>query len=176
MADEGITAGDGAPTMTTELTVGQQMHTFSNVIYGHFFGRSQQPFGITLAEWRVLRCIIHHPTTSQGEIASSERLNAMSVSRAVAALRRKGLIEVESDPEDRRRSMLSATDLGIELGADVVDRERSVYEHVFTELPPQDLAQLAELLDRIDPMLQAALPAHPPARRDWATALEKNLS
>ncbi|MEM7325838.1 MAG: MarR family transcriptional regulator [Actinomycetota bacterium] len=179
MSDERTTAasGCGEAAMTTEWTVGQRMHTFSNVIYGHFFSRSEQPFGVTLPEWRVLRSLVVDPGASQGEIAAAESLNVMSVSRAVAGLRRKGLVAVDSDPDDRRRSILSITELGAELGQDIVDRERLVYEHVFSALAEEDLQQMHDLLDRINPTIEAAsFPPSPETNRDWPTVISENLA
>lgn len=171
-------AGHGSvnETMTIERTLAQHIHAFSNMISGHFFRRTEQPFGVGLPEWRVLRSVLLSPGCSQGEIAISEGLNVMNVSRAVAGLRRKGLIEVEADPEDRRRTMLSATDIGEELGSDMADRERLVYEHVFSVLRRDEIEQLDELLDRVNTSLRVTeLPDPPPASRDWAAVISAHV-
>ncbi len=162
--------------MTVERTVGQRIHAFSNMISGCYFHRTERPFRVSLPEWRVLRSVILTPGIAQGEVATSEGLNVMNVSRAVAGLRRKGLIDVEADPEDRRRTMLSATDTGRELGADIADRERLVYEHVFSVLSQDEVQRLDELLDRVNSSLRTTpLPDPPPASRDWAAVIEANV-
>lgn len=167
---------DGQPELCRELTVGQRMHTFSNVVYGHFYSRSEQPFGITLREWRVLRSLLVTSGVSQGDIAGAEQLNVMSVSRSVSTLRRKGLVVVEADPEDRRRTVVSISELGVELAQDVMARERQVYEHLFSALPDEDLRLLHDLLDRINPAIDAAaLPPPPETDRDWPEVISQNL-
>ncbi|NNC80566.1 MAG: winged helix-turn-helix transcriptional regulator [Acidimicrobiales bacterium] len=161
--------------MTVERMLGQRIHAFSNMITGHFYRRTEQPLGVSLPEWRVLRSVLLHPGTSQGEVAGLEGLNVMNVSRAVAGLRRKGLVDVQPDPEDRRRTMLSATEVGEGIGADIATREGMVYEHVFSVLSRDEVEHLDEVLDRVNEALrEVALPDPPPASRDWAAVIEEN--
>lgn len=166
----------GDEGFTIERRLGQRMHAFSNTISGHFYRRTEQPFGISLPEWRVLRSVIVHPGISQAEIAVSEGLNVMNVSRAVAGLRRKQLLEVEADPDDRRRSMLSATETGRAIGADIAVRERTIYEHIFSVLSPDEVEQLDKFLDQVNANLREVdLPTPPAPSQDWAAIIKANL-
>ena len=169
------TTDDSAPPeryLTSEWVLGQRIHTFSNMISGHFFRRTEQPFGVSLPEWRVLRSVLLEPGVSQGEIAVAQGLNVMNVSRAVAGLRKKGLIEAAPDPEDRRRTMLSSTELGEEIGSDINARERLVYDHVFAVLNEDEVSHLSQLLDRVNTaMRDEGLPDPPSPSRDWAAVL-----
>ncbi len=171
---------DSAPPqhhLTTERMLGQRIHAFSNMISGHFYRRTEQPFGVSLPEWRVLRSVLLEPGVTQAEIALAQGLNVMNVSRAVAGLRKKGLIEAAPDPEDRRRTMLSSTDLGREIGSDINARERLVYDHVFDVLSEDEVAELNQLLDRVNTALRGrGLPDPPPPSRDWAEALKPHTN
>lgn len=159
--------------LTAERKLGQQIHAFSNMISGHFYHRTEQPFGVSLPEWRVLRSVLLQPGVSQGEIALAQGLNVMNVSRAVAGLRRKGLVETEQDPADRRRTMLSATPLGRDIGSDINAREQMVYDHLFSALKPDEVAQLNELLGRVNKMMREdGLPDPPAPSADWAKRLQ----
>lgn len=161
--------------LTPERMLGQRIHAFSNMISGHFFRRTEQPFGVSLAEWRVLRSVLLEPGTSQGEIASVQGLNVMNVSRAVAGLRTKGLIEANPDPEDRRRTQLSGTDMGYDIGQDINARERLVYDHLFSVLSEDEVTQLNELLARVNTAVRKDdLPDPPLPSQDWAAILEAN--
>jgi len=152
-----------------ERVVGRRMHIFSNTIQGSFYKRTEQPFGISLSEWRVLRGIIFEPGRSQVEVAAAEALNVMNVSRAVAGLRRKGLAEVETDPDDGRRSLLFPTGLAEDLALDMLERERVMYEHVYSCLDEAELRELDELLARVNRFVATTeLPAPPEASRDWS--------
>lgn len=161
--------------LTVERLLGQRIHAFSNMISGHFFRRTEQPFGVSLPEWRVLRSVLLESGISQGEIAVAQGLNVMNVSRAVAGLRRKGLVEAVPDPEDRRRTMLSSTEVGRAIGSDINGRERLVYDHVFAVLSNDEVTQLSELLDRVNSaMRNEGLPDPPPPTQDWAAVLERS--
>ncbi len=163
--------------LTSERLLGQRIHAFSNMISGHFFRRTEQPFGVSLPEWRVLRSVLLQPGVSQGEIALSQGLNVMNVSRAVAGLKKKGLVEANPDPEDRRRTMLTSTKAGQEIGSDINARERIVYDHVFAILSKDEVSQLSELLDRVNvEMRDNGLPDPPPPSQDWAAVLQAKLN
>lgn len=163
--------------LTAERLLGQRIHAFSNMVAGHFFRRTEQPFGVTLAEWRVLRSVLRDPGTSQGEIATDQGLNVMTVSRAVAGLRTKRLIETKPDPEDRRRTQLSPTAAGRDIGTEISARERLVYDHVFSVLSNDEVSQFNDLLERVNSVLREdGLPEPPPPSRDWAAVLEADKS
>lgn len=171
------TPDEHAKELTIERMLGQRMHAFSNMISGNFYRRTEQPFGIGLPEWRVLRSAIIAPGTSQVEIASVEGLNVMNVSRAVAGLRRKGLLDAQPDPADRRRSKLYPTELGAAMGEDIGARERAIYEHVFSVLSRAEVEQLDKVLDLVNTGLRSSeLPEPPPASRDWRAAIDANLA
>lgn len=161
--------------MTPGRVLGQRIHAFSNIISSHFYARTEVPFGISLSEWRVLRSVILSAGTAQTEIASWEGLNVMNVSRAVAGLKRKGLVEIRQDPSDRRRTMLFPTERGADIGLEIAERERLVYDHVFDLLSDEELAQLDGLLGRVNEALrERTLPDPPAPTRDWAAVLEDN--
>jgi DNA-binding MarR family transcriptional regulator len=165
---------DGTTGVSAERRLGQRVHAFSNMVSASYYQRTEKPFGVALAEWRVLRSTIIAPGISQGEIATAEGLNVMTVSRAVASLRRKGLLEARPDPEDRRRSLLSPTDLGRRVGVDIGAREQTVYEHVFSVLSGDELVLLDELLHRVNTKLREEdLPPPPPASEPWGELIAK---
>jgi len=163
--------------LTPERLLGQSIHAFSNMISGHFFRRTEQPFGVSLPEWRVLRSVLLQAGISQGEIALNQGLNVMNVSRAVAGLKKKGLVEANPDPEDRRRTMLTPTGVGQEVGSDINARERLVYDHVFAVLTKDEVSELSELLDRVNKaMRDNGLPDPPPPSQDWAAVLDSKVN
>lgn len=166
-----------ATELRGERRLGHRMHTFSNMVQSHYYGRTEQPLGIALPEWRVLRAAILRPGISQAAVATGEGINVMNVSRAVAGLKRKGLIEVKSDPEDRRRTMLVATDLGRELSADIGARETKTYEHIFSVLSESEQRTLDDLLARVNDHVQhGELPPPAPPSRDWVTVLGEDTA
>jgi len=162
---DGVT---GIP-VTVERSLGHNIHIFSNMIQASFYKRTEEPLGITRPEWRVLRSVVFSPGRSQAEVAAAEALNVMNVSRAVAGLRRKGLVEAAPDPTDGRRTLLTATDLAHELALDMIERERVMYEHLFAVLEPHEREQAEQLLTRVNAHIRSSeLPPAPAPSRDWA--------
>lgn len=167
------TIPDLSEGLTAERRAANRIHAFSNMISGIFYGRIEQPLGISLSEWRVLRTILLRPGLSQAEVAADQGLNVMNVNRAVAGLREKRLVTMESDPADRRRTMLWATDLGKELGADMGERETAMYEHVFEVLSPREVQLLDEMMLRVNNSFKTReLPQVLSPSRDWARVLD----
>jgi len=170
MNDTGETPGDVTKIpLTVERSLGHNIHIFSNMIQASFYKRTEEPLGITRPEWRVLRSVVFSPGRSQADVAAAEAMNVMNVSRAVAGLRRKRLVDVEPDPADGRRSLLTATALAHELARDMVERERVMYEHLFSVLEPHERDEAERLLSRVNDHIRLSeLPPAPPPSRDWA--------
>ncbi len=170
----GSEVGQEANGLSVERTLGQRIHVFSNMTSGNYYGRTELVFGVSLPEWRVLRSVLLQPDISQVEVATAEGLNVMNVSRAVAGLRRKTLIEVRTDPDDGRRSLLFATSLGEEIGAEIAAREQLVYETVFGVLGAEEIEQLDTYLGLVNQNLRdMGLPDAPPPSRDWVAVLDE---
>lgn len=161
--------------LNAERSAANRIHAFSNMLSGIFYGRIEQPLGISLPEWRVLRTILLSPGISQAEVASDQGLNVMNVSRAVAGLRDKRLVTVESDPSDRRRTVLLATSFGEDLAADMSERETVMYEHVFNVLSAEEVELLNDMMLRVNDGFKARdLPQPLSPTRDWATELDSD--
>jgi MarR family transcriptional regulator, transcriptional regulator for hemolysin len=67
---------------------------------------------ITIDQWLVLNTIETNPHVSQLEIADRVFKDAASVTRIVDLLIRKGYLQRQSHPVDRRRFTLELTNLG----------------------------------------------------------------
>lgn len=168
------TADSKQADATLERRLGLQLHAFSNMVAGTFYQRTEVPFGLSLSEWRVLQEAIASPNTSQGKVAIEHGLNVMTVSRAVSGLLRKGLIVVRPDPDDRRRRLLDPTPLGIDLGADIAERARIMYGHMFGTLVRDELEALDAIMAKVNAVIREGdFPDLPEACRPWADILRE---
>jgi DNA-binding MarR family transcriptional regulator len=86
--------------------------------------------GLTLSQRRVLRQLRDAPRTA-GAVAESLGLSAPALSRHLTALERRGLIDRQIDPADRRRVLIAVTAGGRKLLAG---------HHVFSGTPLQAAA------------------------------------
>lgn len=86
-------------------------HMLSNRI-GKAFVPALAEFGLTVAEWRVILTLAFHKNASGQEITGRWAMDKMAVNRAVASLRRRGLVRKSRNKQDRRNIDLSLTPSG----------------------------------------------------------------
>jgi DNA-binding MarR family transcriptional regulator len=99
-------------------------------------------FGITIPGWRVLATLGQFGTRTGRDIAGHALMHKSTVSRAVALLVERGLVEREPNPQDGREDRLALTGQG-----------RAVYE----ALAPEALAFEARLLSSLSEAEREAL-------------------
>jgi DNA-binding MarR family transcriptional regulator len=114
--------------------------------FSESIGKAHQ---LSLNEWRVLLVLANHPQVVASEVAAITGLDKMTVSRAIAALERRGRVVRKVDATDRRRMLLRLSAAGERLyeriGVPAKARERSL----FRGIAAADQQQLGRLLDRL---------------------------
>jgi DNA-binding MarR family transcriptional regulator len=91
----------------------------------------RERFGLEIPEWRVLVTIGRHAGCTAQQIVQSTRMHKTRVSRAVAALRRRALLESAPGTQDARELHLRLTPSG---------------RRIYASLVPLALARESELL------------------------------
>ena len=104
---------------------------------------------ISLNEFRLLMTLGRYGDRASHELAAQTGVNAMSVSRAVAALERRARIKVAVDPDNRRRKRLSLTADGAALYAQMQPESDLVAEYLLGRLSRSDLAALDRIVDTL---------------------------
>ena len=107
-------------------------------------------FGLTIPEWRLVAVVAEHDGITQQAIGRLTRMDKVVVSRAAAALVDRGLLARAAHPGDKRSHHLRLTDTGRELHAAIAPKALALEEAIFTSFAPDELAQLAAMLRRID--------------------------
>jgi DNA-binding MarR family transcriptional regulator len=87
-------------------------------------------FGLEIPEWRVLVTVGERPDCTAQHVALSTRMHKTRVSRAVASLTKRKLIERASNSEDGREMRLHLTNTGRRVYAALIplalERERAL--------------------------------------------------
>ncbi len=111
-------------------------------------------FAIGITEWRVIAVLGRHPGLSANGVAERTAMDKVAVSRALARLMARDLVQRDTHDGDRRRSVLELSAAGYRIYDEVVPlalaRERQLLAH----LDPGERRQLDALLDKLGRGLQ----------------------
>src|SRR5215470_10217123 len=121
------------------------------------YSQSQTPGDSSFLELAVLLRIERTGPCSTSALAAGERVTSQAVSVALAGLRRRGLVRVTTDPDDRRRSLIEISEAGRETlerrERQVGDRLADVVTTGFSDDELERLRAAAPLLNRIADLL-----------------------
>jgi DNA-binding MarR family transcriptional regulator len=106
-------------------------------------------FGIAIPEWRVIAVLGRHSGLSANGVAERTAMDKVAVSRTIARLLERGVVQRDTHGDDRRRSVLELSTAGYGIFDEVVPlalaRERALLAHFSDE----DKAQLDALLTKL---------------------------
>jgi DNA-binding MarR family transcriptional regulator len=97
----------------------------------------------------ILRYVFLHAPVRSAAIVASFDLDKATVSRAIKALRDKGLIHASPDPSDGRASILEPTERAQRDFERYRTETRAQYRGLLDEWTEEDLSDLARLLGRL---------------------------
>ena len=136
-------------------------------------------FGIGIMEWRVLALIAAEPGITAKTIGVLSGVDKAAVSRAAAALNRRGHIVMAKDKNDNRASRLGLTTAGRNLHSKVIkvslERDRLLSEALTAQEHDVLFALLRRLVTRV-PLVNACEPARESRSGKRAPARARNNS
>ncbi|MBF9132423.1 MarR family transcriptional regulator [Plantactinospora sp. S1510] len=120
-----------------------------------------RPDGLTTQQAALLTAVLALGRPTLTEAAAALGSTHQNVAQLVAALTRKGLLRVESDPADRRRRRLVGTEANAEYWRNRDDDDHSAVADWFAALRPAEIVLLCELAERVLADLADRRPASP---------------
>lgn len=138
-----------------ETIVLHRLLKVSNRLMAPFSTHLEKQYNVSVNEFRLLMLIGRKGKAASHELAELTGVNAMSVSRAVASLEKKGCIAVERDPGNRRRKQLTLTGDGRRLHAIMRPRTERVARYLLSDLSAKEIVALRTMLDRLIDTLEA---------------------
>ena len=106
-------------------------------------------YGMTRTQWRVLANLGKFGSMTARDICAISHIEKTKVSRAVSALEEDLLLSRAISPQDRRAEILSLTDRGREVFADLGQKAIEYDLALRAQIGPQIAAQLDDLLRSI---------------------------
>lgn len=132
-----------------------QLLKLTNKLMAPFSAYLERQYAISLNEFRLLMLIGQHAPVASHELIEMTGVGAMSVSRAVAELKKHGRIEVTTDASNKRRKILSLNEEGRRLYEAMRPSADRVADYLFSDLGADEVEILSHYLGRLVATLEA---------------------
>ncbi len=106
-------------------------------------------FNLAVTEWRVIAVLGRFPDLSANAVAERTAMDKVAVSRSVARLLERGLLQREMHGDDRRRSVLALSQAGYRIYDEVAPLALECERRLLAHLSADERATLDALLDRL---------------------------
>lgn len=107
------------------------------------------PFGLTVTQWRVMAALGRFAPLTASEVGLRIVMDKVAVSRAVAGLMKRGLVERATDRADRRRASLRLSPRGRAMHARIVPIALAYEERLYRALDAEERRTFDELTQRM---------------------------
>jgi DNA-binding MarR family transcriptional regulator len=121
----------------------------TNRISRAFATHYEQEFGLSIPEWRAIAVLGAFAPLSSNAICERTAMDKAKVSRAVASLLKRGLIQRDAHATDQRLIQLTLSRAGRKIYEAIIPRARAIEAEVTKGLSKTDIAMLHRILDRI---------------------------
>lgn len=106
--------------------------------------------GLDTREMRVLINIGSYMPITAADIAYQSRMDSYTISRATTVLKKRGLIDTEDDPTNRRVKKLVLTEAGVSVYRKLVAKVNARSNSIEKILSKQEITLLFDMLERIE--------------------------
>ena len=107
------------------------------------------PFNLAVTEWRVMAALGRFAPLTASEVGQRIVMDKVAVSRAVAGLQKRGLVERATDRADRRRALLRLSARGRTVHARIVPMALEYEAQLYEALSAEERRQFDTLSDRL---------------------------
>ena len=108
-----------------------------------------EPWNLTPSQARALGKLIRHGDLRPGTLAEHLRIAPRSATEVVDDLQRLGLAERRPDPADRRAVLVTPTEQGRRVSAQIRAAREAESRRTFAALDPADRRDLVRILTRL---------------------------
>ena len=112
--------------------------------------------GLSHGQLSALSTIVRRGPLRPSELAAIEVTAAPTITRVVAELEARGLVERTPDPEDRRSLFVSGTDAGTELLLEARSDRARAAAGILADLTPEQLEAVRRALPALEQAAQVA--------------------
>lgn len=159
-----ITSPDTHALLDLEHFLPYRLSVLTNRISQTIAATYAERFAIGITEWRVIAVLGRHPGLSANGVAERTAMDKVAVSRALARLMERDLVQRDTHDGDRRRSVLELSATGYGIYDEVVPLALARERELLAEFDDEDRRVLEALLQKLDRGLSRL--TAPPATED----------
>lgn len=126
-----------------------RLSVLSNTISQAIAALYGERFNLNVTQWRVIAVLGRYPDLSAVEVAERTRMDKVAVSRAVAELIDSGRLDRQTDPKDRRRSVLNLSRAGRQVYEEIAPLALACEARLQSSLTDAERAALESILDKL---------------------------
>ncbi len=146
----GADVATGSPALELDRFLPYRLSVLSNRVSSAIARVYSERFEVGVTEWRVMAVLGQQPRLSAGEVAERTAMDKVAVSRAVARLGERGLVERDVHDDDRRRSVLALSSAGHRVHDRIVPLALAFEQRLLDGMDTGERTLLFRLLDRLD--------------------------
>ena len=126
-----------------------RLSILSNRVSQTIAGAYARRFGLGITEWRVIAVLGRYPGLSANAVAGRTAMDKVAVSRSVARLLDRGLLQRDIHDDDRRRSVLELSQDGYRIYDEVVPVALDYERRLLAPLNAEERVQLDRLMQKL---------------------------
>lgn len=149
-ADPDIASPDAHALLDLEHFLPYRLSVLTNRISQTIAATYAERFAIGITEWRVIAVLGRHPGLSANGVAERTAMDKVAVSRALARLMERDLVQRDTHDGDRRRSVLELSATGYRIYDEVVPLALARERELLAEFDDEDRRVLEALLQKLD--------------------------
>lgn len=137
------------PSLSLDSFVPYRMSVASNSMSDVIASAYRSLFGLNVAEWRLIAVLAERQPITQNDLCAATRMDKVMVSRAAVALTERGLVQRAPNPGDKRSHLLSLTDSGLALYAQVVPKALALEKELLADFTKAQITDFVAMLCRL---------------------------
>src|SRR5215470_4510203 len=126
-----------------------RLSILAQIVSESLHDRYAGPFKLTVTQWRVMAALGRFAPLTASEVGQRIVMDKVAVSRAVAGLMKRGLVERAADRADRRRALLRLSARGRSVHARIVPLALEYEAQLYAALSAEERRQFDVLSDRL---------------------------
>lgn len=125
------------------------VRVFYSEVTSAISGAYQNDYAMSRTEWRAMSILGVNNSLTANEIVVRSSMDKVTVSRAVARLKKNGWIEVTTNIDDGRSKLLSLSDVGKNLYLEIVPKVLEVERKLLSGISEAQKVQFIRIMEKI---------------------------